>query len=101
MSESGHVELLQEGDLRFQLKGTVNLATVMSLHELVDLKLPADQQVTLDVSGLEVEGSAVLGLLVHVMRRAAAGGGEVVIENPSQKLRKIAELADVQGILRL
>ena len=85
----------------FQLTGTLDLATLMEFRQQIDERVPFAQNVRLDLSVLDVKGSGVLALLTWCLRRASIEGGTVIIENPPERLRKIAELADIQGILGL
>lgn len=101
MSDIEAARLIEVEPHRFRLTGAVDLSTVMTLVNQIDGMVPAGKEIFLDVADLHVKGSAVLGLLVYLLRRTAISGGSVTIENPSEKLRKTAKLADVQGILGL
>ena len=85
----------------FQLTGTLDLATLMEFRQQIDEQVPFAQNIRFDLSVLDVRGSGVLALLTYCLRRASIEGGTVTIENPPERLRKIAELADIQGILGL
>ncbi len=85
----------------FLLSGKVSLTNIMAVRREFDARLPTACPVTVDLSELEVEGSAVLTLLVHIMRSMQQSGGSVRFENPGAGLRKIASLAGVLEILSL
>ena len=85
----------------FQLTGTLDLATLMEFRQQVDEQVPFAQNVRFDLSALDVKGSGVLALLTYCLRRASIEGGALIVENPPEQLRKIAELADIRGMLGL
>ena len=86
---------------RFQLRGTFNLDTTMEFRQQIDAIVRFEEDVQFDLSALDVEGSAILALLVHACRAASQAGGSVRIREPPEKLRKIARLAGISSLLSL
>ena len=56
-------------------------------------------EVRVDLSQLEVEGFAVLALLVHIQRAVQASGGSVRFVNPSTGLVQLATIGGLVDVL--
>jgi anti-anti-sigma factor len=85
----------------YQLKGTINLDTTMDFRRELESLVRFEENVALDLSVVEIEGSAILSLLVYAYRAASHAGGSVKILQPPEKLRKIARLAGITSLLSL
>ncbi len=84
-----------------KLTGKLDLVSLMSYKREVEKSFPEDGSLSLDLSELEFEGSAVLALLVHIARRARTGGGRVQFVGASDRLVKMASLAELDELLGL
>lgn len=91
------VTLIEDGV--FGLAGCLNLASVMAYREDVDTQIPADRSVTVNLEHLEVDGSASLALLVHLVRRARLAGGAVKFTRVPERLAAMADLAGLEAVL--
>ena len=58
-----------------------------------------ETEVRVDLSQLEVEGFAVLALLVHIQRAVQASGGSVSFNHPSTGLVQLATIGRLVDIL--
>ena len=85
----------------FRFSGDIGIANLADWQKYAGDMLPADERVVIDLSRLEIRGAAVLPLLMHLVRRAAACDGSVSFTNSSVRLQQIAELSDMTGILGL
>ena len=85
----------------YQLQGTINLDTTMAFRREVESLVRFEENVQFDLSVVEIEGSAILALLVYAYRTANHAGGSVSILQPPEKLRKIARLAGITSLLSL
>ena len=86
-----------EGNV-WRLIGELDLGSLMAWRELLDEVLPVSESVNLDFSELEIAGSAILALLVHLVRRSGPAGGSVQVTNPPEKLAEMAEMTDLTGL---
>jgi ABC-type transporter Mla MlaB component len=85
----------------FQFSGDVSLANLAAWQQHADEMLPANEDVVIDLSRLEIRGAAVLPLLMHLVRRADAGDSSVSFTDAPERLQQIAELSDMTEILGL
>ena len=85
----------------YSLEGCLSLASLMQFREEAEREIPAERSVRIDLSGVEAQGSAALALLVHLVRRARQAGGEVRFLNSPERLRLMAEMAGLSGLLAL
>lgn len=85
------------------LQGLVSIDSVVSFSELMmsELNNSRSAKVVFDLSKLELEGSAVIALLVGVMREARRLGIEIEYKSCSTSLIEIAEVSGVDQILPL
>ena len=103
----------------FLLSGKLSLDNLMAAREAFDdrrmssrepskeptkepSKEPAEgkeTEVRVDLSQLEVEGFAVLALLVHIQRAVQASGGSVSFNHPSTGLVQLATIGRLVDIL--
>ncbi len=87
---------------RFRVEGLIDLTSVekLSAQGFALIEMGSDL-VCFDLENVEIEGSAVLALLVSWSRRARGLGKEVQFGNPYSKLIAIAEAAGVRELLCL
>jgi anti-anti-sigma factor len=86
---------------RYDLSGRLTLSSAMQFREDAAQEIPADQSVTGDLSDVEVDGSAALALLVHLVRRSRSAGGDIRFVNASGRLIRMAEMAGLEQLLAL
>lgn len=85
------------------IEGQLSLYTLAQAAREVDALLArfAAPVLTVDLAKMEVSGSAILALLLHLRRAAAAKGARLALKNPPPQLAKIAAPAGVQSALPL
>ena len=94
------VRLLGEGAGRFRLEGEVTFATVMQL--LHDSRSVFDNEpiVRLDMSAVDKFDSAGLALAIEWLREFTQSGRKLEIRNPPERLLALAQISDVDRLLR-
>ena len=91
----------------FLLSGKLSLDNLMAAREAFDDRRMSSREpsegketeVRVDLSQLEVEGFAVLALLVHIQRAVQASGGSVSFNHPSTGLVQLATIGRLVDIL--
>jgi len=83
------------------LTGHLDLHSLTQWRAEVEDSIPADQNAQIDLAGLQIEGSAVLSLLVFMVRRAQLEGADVHFSNPSSQLLEMADMAELSALLKL
>ncbi|HAK51794.1 MAG TPA: hypothetical protein DCM54_07820 [Gammaproteobacteria bacterium] len=98
-----HGALMVDDRTSVTLQGLVSIDSVVSFSELMmsELNNSRSAKVVFDLSKLELEGSAVIALLVGVMREARRLGIEIEYKSCSTSLIEIAEVSGVDQILPL
>ena len=94
------VHLLGEGAGRFRLEGEVSFATVMQL--LHDSRALFDNEpiVRLDMSAVDKFDSAGLALAFEWLREFTQSGRKLEIRNPPERFLALAQISDVERLLR-
>ena len=89
-----------EGKTLF-ISGDLSLVNLMEYRHQIEAQVPESAQVTVDLSGLNVRGSAALSLLVFLRRRAASANGSVSFTGCNDVLRGMARVAELEDLLGL
>jgi len=86
-----------------QLSGVVDVETVAGYRdELVELiGLNVSHKLVIDLGRLEIHGTAVIALLISVVRESRKIQKEVLFKNCSENLLAIARACGVAEILKL
>lgn len=90
-TSEGHIELI----------GSLNLSTLMAFKDAVEEGLPNQPNIVIDLSKVEFEGSAILALLVLVVRRVKNNGGTVSFKGATRRLTEMAQLAGLSELFGL
>jgi anti-anti-sigma factor len=85
-------------DVVLHVAGDLDMATVPELRAAVE-DAAAAPRVVVDLSGLTFCDSTGLALLLETRKAAAAAGREVVVRNPSEPFRRVAELVRLDEVL--
>lgn len=86
---------------RFTLSGELDLTTLMAYRRELESMLPTDRDLEVDLSRLEIKGSAVLALMVFLVRHAHRAGTSLSFTGISENLRAMASLAGLSNLLGL
>lgn len=73
----------------------------MHWREQMELAIPAHQDARIDLADLQIDGSAILSLLVFLVRRAQLAGVDIRFENPSNQLLEMADMAELSALLKV
>ena len=92
-----NLDLGPDGSLR--ISGSVNLSTVPGLRDEVIEELDPSADYIMDLGSLEFEGSAVLLLLVFLVRHLRNGGGSVDFRQVPERLARMIDLAGIEWLL--
>ncbi len=94
---------LQDGQNEFRVTGLVNVETVANYRdEMVARIKSADiQNIEIDLSSVDASGSAIIALLISLMREARKNGKRVTFIHSPDNLIAIAHACGVDGILGL
>ena len=84
---------------RLVLSGRLDLDSLMEYKKEIEQTVPAGEELVVDLGGLEIEGSAVMALLVFMLRRSKGAGGTLRFESASERLVAMASLAGLVDLL--
>ena len=91
----------QTSEGHIALTGSLNLSTLMEFKNAVEHDLPGQQDIVVDLSGIDFQGSAILALLIFVVRQVRNNGGTVAFEGGTRRLTEMARLAGLSELLGL
>ena len=83
------------------LTGLINIASVVDYRDRMMTEIVGKTRVVFDLEALQLDGSAVIALLVDVFRAARKTGVDIEYRCCSPQLMKIAEVNGVDSILPL
>jgi anti-sigma B factor antagonist len=91
-----------EGRSIVVLSGELDLATAPELRERLGLLCQeGENQVTLDLTNLGFVDSTGLSVFVMAFNRAQAGGGSLIIRNPSLPVMRIFEITGLTSVFTI
>jgi anti-sigma B factor antagonist len=91
-----------EGRSVVALSGELDLATAPELRERLGiLSETGENQVTLDLTHLDFVDSTGLSVFVMAFNRAQAGGGSLIIRNPSLPVMRIFEITGLTSVFTI
>ena len=92
-----------EGRLYLLLKGEIDHHSAVAVRSAIDQKLYELRPVSLvmDLSKIEFMDSSGLGLIMVRYALMQKLGGDFIISNPSDRVRKIFELAGLGRIIKI
>ncbi len=105
----GHIQAPAQGCIQelsqgcIKLSGVVDVETVVGYREeLLELiRSDASHKLEIDLGGLEIHGTAVIALLISVVRESRKIQKEVLFKNCPENLLAVARACGVAGILML
>lgn len=84
------------------LTGTLDISKQSRFREEILKNLGADLfRVVLDFKGVSFIDSACLGVLVSLLRKLKAQGGDVRISNPQEEVRSIFQITRMDRLFRV
>ena len=89
-----------ESGSRAVLSGCLNLDSLMAYRQSVEDELPVETDLTVDLSALDATDSAVLALLVFLVRRSRAAGSRLVFEGINERILAMADLAGIEELVK-
>lgn len=94
------VKLLDNEKLVAEIYGEIDHHTAREIREIIDSKIErtSPKQLALDFGGVGFMDSSGIGLIIGRYKLMQSIGGEIIIENASERIKKILTLS---GISRL
>lgn len=83
------------------LSGELDLTSLMVYRAELQSHLPITRDIVVDLSALTACGSAVLALLIYLVRQAGQGGCQVKFVGADKSIQEMALLADLESLLQL
>ncbi|MEN9353486.1 MAG: hypothetical protein RL318_811 [Fibrobacterota bacterium] len=96
------MERTQEGARIFlKLGGIASLRTSRIMKDVLtdDSMNSAVSQIVLEMSGIEMLDSSVLGILLEAQQRLVRRGGELVILTPSDEMNDLLVMTDLEQLI--
>lgn len=90
-----------ESDDRVTISGLVALDTLLDYKREAEEQIPVDRHVLIDLADVQIRGSAILALLVLIVRRSRQQGHGVDFCSVGNELAEMAQLAGLTGLLDL
>lgn len=81
------------------LRGEIDMAGLDDLQSAVESHLAPGQTVVLDLSGVTFADSTLLRVLHQARGRANDVGGALLVRNPSEKVRQLLSLGDLDDLV--
>ena len=82
------------------LRGEIDLVGLDDLQGVVEPHLAPGQTVVLDLSGVTFADSTLLKVLQRARGKANDVGGALLVRNPSDGLRQLLALGDLEDLVR-
>ena len=84
------------------LAGELDTSNVAQLYEeLAQLSREGVRHITIDIAALEFVDSTGLSAIISAHKRAAASGGELIVLDPSDDMRRLFEITGIDTYLNL
>jgi len=97
-SATVEVQREQSGHLRFSIAGELDLASVESVHEIIDEALNGNSlPVVFDLGGLAFMDSSGIAMMLQVSKRV----GQVEVRNVTPIVRRVIEATGLVEVLGL
>ena len=96
---AGHIEVEVSQIAVIALRGEIDLAGLDDLQSAVEPHLAPGQTVVLDLSGVTFADSTLLKVLVQARGKADDIGGALLVRNPSDEVRHLLSLGDLDDIV--
>ena len=97
---TGHLEVEVSQIAVIALRGEIDMASLDDLQSAVEPHLAPGQTVVLDLSDVTFADSTLLKVLVHARGKANDIGGALLVRNPSDQLRKLLSIGDLDDLVR-
>jgi stage II sporulation protein AA (anti-sigma F factor antagonist) len=93
----------EKGILTVRLSGEIDHHSAVGIRSEIDAMIAElrPERLALDLSGIDFMDSSGIGLIMGRYARMKAVGGELVVERPNARIRKIFEMAGLERIVRI
>ena len=89
--------------LRVRLSGEIDHHSAVAVRSEIDTVIAElrPERLVLDLSGIDFMDSSGIGLIMGRYAKMKAVGGEIVVESPNARVRRIFEMAGLERIVRI
>ena len=89
--------------LLVRITGEIDHHSAVAVRSEIDEKISALRplKMVLDMSDIDFMDSSGLGLIMGRYQRMRAVGGELILQNPNQRVLKISKLAGLEKIVKI
>lgn len=96
-----HSKVLGGGIAILKLEGKLNMVSAPHLRQEVQSAVAAGNiRVAIDLTAVDFIDSSGLGALINGLKSARQSGGELRIANPSEQVRLVLELTNMDRVLK-
>lgn len=82
------------------LRGEIDMAGLDDLRDAIEPHLAAGQKIILDLSGVSFADSTLINVLSQILGKAEEIGAGLVVRNPSNPVRKLLSLGDLDDLVQ-
>ncbi|MBR2346041.1 MAG: anti-sigma factor antagonist [Clostridia bacterium] len=103
-SKNCRVDICKEKKmLRVRLSGEIDHHSAVAVRSEIDTVIAElrPERLVLDLSGIDFMDSSGIGLIMGRYAKMKAVGGEIVVESPNARVRRIFEMAGLERIVRI
>ena len=103
-SKNCRVDIRKEkGMLSVALYGEIDHHSAVIVRSEIDGMIAEHrpERLVLDLSGIDFMDSSGIGLIMGRYARMKAVGGELVVQRPNERIRRIFEMAGIERIVRI
>jgi len=87
-----------DGQITARVTGELDMSTCERLRDAIEPHLGPDQRIVLDLSGVRFMDSSCVGVLVTARNELTAGGGSLVMRNPSDAARRVLTITETMAL---
>lgn len=97
-----HSRLLDGGVALLNLEGKLNMVSAPYLRQKIHSEVAAGNiRVAIDLTEVDFIDSSGLGALINGLKSARQAGGDLRIANPSEQVRLVLELTNIDRVLKV
>lgn len=96
-----HSNILPGGIAVLKLEGKLNMVSAPHLRQEVQAAVAAgNTRVSIDLTSVDFIDSSGLGALINGLKSTRQAGGDLRIANPSEQVRLVLELTNIDRVLK-
>ena len=96
-----HSKVIGDGIAVLTLEGKLNMVSASHLREEVHSAVAAgNTRIAIDLTAVDFIDSSGLGALINGLKTTRQAGGDLRITNPSEQVKLVLELTNINRVLR-